>query len=80
MGKLSNKRQRRSQYLIFRVLLSRKAFDEDLLPHNIIHKDKKFTFKKTEEEKVTLDIENHNIMQYNYLDENFSEYHPSCFV
>ena len=52
----------------------RKALDdEELLPQNIVHKDKKFTYKLTDEDKVTLDIDNHNIMEYNYLDENFRQ-------
>ena len=51
----------------------RKALEDgQVLPHNIVHKDKKFTFKYTDDEKVTLDVEDHNIMEYNYLDENFS--------
>ena len=52
----------------------RKAIDEgQLLPQHIVHKDKKFIFKLTDDEKVTLDIEDHNIMEYNYLNENFSK-------
>ena len=59
----------------------RKALDdEELLPHNIAHQKKKFTFRLTEEQKVTLDIETHNITKYNYLDENFSEYNFISFM
>ena len=51
----------------------RKALDdEQLMPQNIVHKEKKFTFKLTDEEKVTLEVDEHSIMEYNYLDENFS--------
>ena len=52
----------------------RKALDdEQLMPQNIVHKEKKFTFKLTDEEKVTLEVDEHSIMEYNYLDENFSQ-------
>ena len=47
--------------------------DQELLPHNIVHEKKKFTFRLTEDQKVTLDIQTHNIAKYNYLDENFSK-------
>ena len=43
--------------LTFNVQLFRKALDdEELLPHNVVHQKKKFTFRLTEEQKVTLDI------------------------
>ena len=47
--------------------------DEQVLPHNIVHKEKKFTLKLTDEEKVTLNVENHSIAEYNYLDEKFRQ-------
>ena len=53
-------------------MFSKSLDDGQVLPHNIVHKMKKFTFRLTDEEKVTLDVEDHNIMDYNYLDENFS--------
>ena len=59
-------------------MIDSKAIDDPgLFPQPFTYEGKKVVYRLTEEEKVTLDIDQCNILTYAYLDPNFSKY---CFL